>query len=691
MKITLKILLFGSFILGQLCNPGYCQLTPGPDIIAVAARPSPDSISLRWAPTSLEVWQLGNLNGYRLERYTIARNGSLLPIPERQIVNSSLKPKSEDQWESLVQTDKYAAIAAQALFGERFEIDLAQSDVITIANKIRENEQRFAFALFSADLSPRVAKASGLWYTDTLVTKNEKYLYRVVINAIDTLRGSIFISPDEPYYLPKPRNLEGEFKDRVVSLRWDKSKTVQYTAHIVERSQDGVHFTPTSDTPLVTVSPTASEETAFDYAVDSLQDASQIYHYRVRGITAFGDEGPPSEIVSGKGTITVTQVPYIISVDNNENKSLQLRWDFPHDNNNAIKGFKVERSLDATGGYTSLTSKTLPADTRHFDDKKPQPVNYYRVTAEGLDGNNYPSHAYFAQLIDSIPPSLPKGLEGTATKNGVIHLSWIANKEEDIFGYRVYKSFHTTEEPAQITSAPINTPAFVDTVNLNTLNDAVYYSVMAIDKNQNHSGLSEPLKVKLPDVVKPQPPIFLPIKSTEAGVLLSWLPSASNDVVSYAVYRKGLSNQEWQLIMSKDATPDSVFHHDDRSGDLQKSNYYTVIAIDDSGLESLPAHAVGAGRINNKLQSAVNWQRQIIDEEQNQVTLRWVNRESNIATIRLYRATDSGQPVLWQTLAGDKKETTDSIVPGHHYSYRIMALFHDGTKSFLSSAALVQY
>ena len=127
-----------------------------PERIAVRARPSVDSITLRWAPLNFNVWRAANLNGYRVERYVLARNGSLLPKAEKSILTHALKPLAESAWEPLVKADRYGAIAAQALFGTRFEVDLKQSDVFTIVNKVHENEQRFAFALFSADMSPQV-------------------------------------------------------------------------------------------------------------------------------------------------------------------------------------------------------------------------------------------------------------------------------------------------------------------------------------------------------------------------------------------------------------------------------------------------------------------------------------------------------------------------------------------------------
>lgn len=661
------------------------------EVIAVTARPFADSITLRWAPLNFNVWQLGNNHGYTIERYVIARNGSLLRRQEKSILHPSIKPLPEDQWEILVNRDKYAAIAAQALFGDRFEIDLRQSDIFSIVNKVHENEQRFAFALFSADMSPGVAMASGLLYTDKAVKKAEKYLYRVMINSADSLRGSIFISPDNNFTLPKPQNFKADFNEQLVSLRWDKTKTIHYGAYIVERSDDGIQFTSISDSPLITVSPVMSAETRYDYAIDSLKDLSKIYYYRVKGITPFGEQGPPSDVVSGKGTHPVTQVPYISSVESIGNKSLHIYWNFPSESNPAIKGFSLERSSEPKRNFSAITPESLPPETRSYEDNEPYRVNYYRVSALGIDGETYPSHVYYAQLIDSLPPASPGGLKATVDDEGTINLFWKPNMEPDIFGYRIYRAHYRSEEPAQITSEPIPGNAFTDYADLNTLNETVYYSVMSIDKNQNHSALSELLKVSLPDKIKPMAPVLLPVQNNSRGVVLAWIPSGSEDVIQYAVYRKDPAKPEWIRLEILNAGTDTTFYYLDENVLPGKTSHYTVVAIDDAGLESDPAHPVSGGKTDPGSLPAIAWKKPVMNREQNQVTLRWISGPDQTAGFRIYRTTGNNHPVLHKTLSGKNEGFTDTLIPGNQYTYRVMAIFEDGRKSMLSEALFLEY
>src|SRR5690606_22329787 len=106
-----------------------------------------------------------------------------------------------------------------------------------------------------------------------------------------------------------------------------------------------------------------------------------------------------------------------------------------------------------------------------------------------------------------------------------------------------------------------------DTVNLNTLNESVYYQVMAVDHNQNHSSLSSMLRVSLPDLVPPQPPVFHPVHSDEGGVTLSWVNSASEDVIQYALYRKSVKESKWKNIAMIRRHDDDTLKYTDKTGE----------------------------------------------------------------------------------------------------------------------------
>lgn len=662
-----------------------------PDRIAVSARPAKDSITLRWAPLSFSVWRQGNEAGYRVERYVVTRNGSLLSNPERTILAMSLRPLDEEGWEKLLSRDRYAAIAAQALFGDRFEVDLRENDVFSIVNKVQENEQRFAFALFSADMSPQVAKASALWFVDTLVVTGEKYLYRIAVNGADSLRGSIFISPDDPYQLVPPRNLKAEFKDRFVSLRWDQATLTPYTAYHVERSSDGLDYRRISATPIVTVSPDPEQDTRYEYATDSIPNASERYYYRVKGVTPFGEDSPPSDPVDGRSIPAVESLPFIKSAETRNNTTVMIEWEFGSESEHAIEGFSVERASEPRGDFESLTPRLLSPGTRIYEDLNPNQTNYYRVRARGLDQEWYPSHVYLAQLVDSIPPAQPSGLEAKVDQKGNVLLSWSAGSDTDIYGYRVYRANVKNEEPAQITIAPVASTSFNDSINLETLNENIYYTIMAIDINQNHSALSEPLEVPLPDIVKPQPPVFLPVVCSAQAIRLSWIPGASTDILFYKIFRKSVPDNGWKLLKTFPASGDTVYTYLDETPVPGKVSHYTVISVDDAGLESEPAQPVSGLIARRHVQKPVTWKKPFLDRAENELTIGWKYEAQGIESYKIFRSTDDHHPIHYKTITGNAEKYVDKLIPGKVYKYRIMAVFTDGRESYLSDELKFEY
>jgi hypothetical protein len=102
---------------------------------------------------------------------------------------------------------------------------------------------------------------------------------------------------------------------------------------------------------------------------------------------------------------------------------------------------------------------------------------------------------------DIFPPSAPQGLLGAViTENGapgpVIDLSWSINPENDVAGYRVYRSEQegARGEPLQQTLVP--TPAFRD-ASVHP-GHRYWYTVTAVDRAGNESGGSSPALVEVP-------------------------------------------------------------------------------------------------------------------------------------------------------------------------------------------------
>jgi uncharacterized protein len=665
--------------------------------IEVIARAKQDAIMLRWAPNTPGTWKLANKYGYIVERYTLLRDGVLLDNVEKEMIaGTPIKPIPLEDWEALADRDDYAAIAAQALYGEEFDITEDMGDDMTkVVNQSNELETRFSFALFAADQSLETAEASGLMFVDKTAKKNEKYLYRVYTPierqkvAIDT--GFVYIGIADYKELPKPLDLKGDFMDRAVMLSWNRLYFENtYNSYIVERSDDdGKTFQPISEQPLINTYAQETPNSDVMFKLDSLPENNKNYAYRIKGISPFGEISPPSDTIVGMGKTRLEVMPVITNTEVIDNKIINIIWEMPPDENVKIAGFKVNRTDNASEPYETLIEDLDPT-TRTYTDLNPNGTNYYVVQAVDEYGSMTSSFPMLAQLIDSFPPLAPVQIVGKIDTTGIVHLSWKANEEEDLLGYRVYWSNFLNAEYTQITKSAMKDNFFVDTVSIETLTKKVFYKVVAIDQHFNHSALSESFALKRPDIIPPVPPVFTAVNSTSAGINLTWVKSSSEDVVNHLLYRRTTGESGWRLLAVFDNIDTTAYS--DLTPVLKKQYEYTIIAIDDSKLESEPAKPVKAKRIDNGIRAEIKKVFVSVDRDNDQILLAWEYPEAQVENFLIYRAEEGELSRLYKLVPGaDKLFKDETLSINTVYRYRVKAAYIDGGESPFSKEIVVKY
>ncbi len=686
-------LLLGLSAFAQSENSEVEEVKPA---IKVIARPLSDSIILRWAPTTPTAWEYANRYGYVVERVTLLRDQTVLEHPESIVLTPKpVKPLPLAEWESLANTNDYAAIAAQALYGETFELtENYASDIVQVVNKARELTSRFSFALFAADQSPTVAHASALHFTDTSARKNEKYVYRVytpvpiAVLKIDT--GYVYAGIADYQELPVPIELSAKFSDRSVQLHWNGELFQDiFTSYLVERSDDeGQTFQQINQVPFVNTSQKATAS-AYIYKSDTLPENDRKFVYRVRGVTPFGEISPPSEMVEGVGMMTLKANPAIVGAEVIHDQ-INIRWEFDTTYQQAITGFQLLRSGQAQGPFDIVVSP-IAADQREVIDAQPQIANYYKITAIGKSGDNKSSFPFLAQLVDSIPPETPIGLTGIMDSSGVVTLHWIPNREEDLLGYRVYRSNFADHEYTQITVNPTQDTVFYDTLTVKTLTKKVYYKITAVDQHYNPSGFSIPLSLSRPDVIPPVSPVFSSVKSSEEGIALTWVNSSSKDVMNHLLYRRKTSDTSWRLIALFDPDDTVQLYLDEETSSTHYYEY-TMIAVDSSHLESTPCTPVSAKRIDRRIRKEVKEFYALAQPAEKQIALSWNYKPEGVERFLLYR-TQEDQPIsLYTSLPADQQQFSDrKLTINTYYRYRIKAVYKDGSHSSFSKEIGVHY
>jgi len=686
-----NILLILIFI--GILSQAYSQINK----IEVIARAQEDEILLRWAPTNFASWHYLNQHGYTIERYTVTKDSVLLSPPIRiALVPYPIKPKPLEEWETLAEKNDYAAVAAQVIYGESIELTVNDgADIAQIVHKTKEQDQRYSFALFSADQSFEVAEAAGLGFADLNSVKGEKYLYKIISNVPDSIdhieEGTVFIGLEDHVHLPKPIDVEGEFGDRSVILRWNRSFFERtYNSFIVERSDDdGATFSASSSKSLINTYKGDTPDADSYYKLDSLPENGKTYYYRIKGKTSFGETGPPSDVIKGMGKVPFRVEIGIISDDITDEK-VTVNWDVRSDEIEAISHFSLERSNTSNGPFKSINSQDIDRESRSYTDLLPRATNYYRITAFDKYRNTKKSFPYLVQLQDSIPPAVPVNLTGIVDSTGIVNVSWQPNTEGDLLGYRVYRSNFKNAEFGQVTTEPVLEANFTDSISINTLTSSIYYKVLAIDHRFNPSELSEAVALKRPDIIPPVPPVFKSIKSVDEGIAIEWINSSSTDVAAHIIYKNKTGESGWNIYRTiQTDTIKSLIDDEVEPGVYYN---YTMIAVDSSKLESLPANAIRGIKVDAGIRKSLENVKADVNRTTKSIAIQWEYNSQNVKEFLLYKREAENTLSLYASIPGNNVEFVDrSLVVNTSYVYRLKAIYNDGSESPFSNEIKVKY
>ncbi len=646
-----------------------------------------NSIMLRWGVNTPTAWKYANKYGYIIERQTIVSNGELLLKPIIKILNNvPLKPKPMMEWKEFTQKNNNAAIAAQALYGDNFDVGMKNGNgIISILNQAQVLEQRFIFALYAADQDFEVAKFSGLGYVDTDVKPSERYLYTIKValpeGKYPIKTGGAYLGLSDHIPLPEPKEFTGIFKDKSVILNWNYGIIKKYyTNYIVERSEDnGTTFKALTKTPISNLGERENNPSNRMMYVDSLFQNDKQYQYRIKGISPFGIQGPYSNVVKGEGITPLIHNPYIIENKVLDNGTVVLQWEFPKEGFGTLKSYELVRADTPKGIYT-VVNPSIHKTKTSVELSNLKPINYFKIVAIGTDGTKRESFPKMIQPDDSTPPAIPTLITGDIDSLGVVRLQWKQNIEADFLGYRVFRANLKDDEFTQITFEPISNNTIIDTINIKTLNKKIYYKIQALDKRYNPSNFSKVIALNRPDIVPPSQPVFTSFKVEGNEVLLKWVTSASKDAVNTVVYRKERGSKlPWKFIKSLALPKNSYVDANTEPG---KNYLYTILTVDESGLESEPVRPLKITISDNLPKPPITKFTHTINREQEFIQLDWRYTVKNVEEFILYKGEEQKQPTLYKIF--DKKENSfkdKNLLINTKYTYLLQAVFSSGAKS----------
>jgi hypothetical protein len=668
--------------------------------ISVTSRVKKDVVLLRWAASVPIAWLETNRHGFDIVRYTFVRDSIVLKQPEVKKLNQSpIKAKPLNEWEKIAQTDDYAAIIAQALYGEDFEVSGGNAQGIAkIINMSQELEQRFVMSLHAADQSFEAACMAGWGWRDTDVKPNERYLYQIVPLLPDDKQykiepASVFVAMNEYAGLPQPIGLTGIFGNKNVMLVWDYGTFNDvYNSYYIEKSTDGRTFNRLEGIPVTNLNNREERPSQRMYFIDSLADNIGEYHYRVVGITPFGETGPPSDTVSGHGREFLIYVPYINTAEINDFGNLELEWQFEEQGNKLISGFELNRAAQPDGNY-EVVAKNIAPEQRSLILAKDslRSANYFTITAIPHEGEPAKSFPVLVQPTDSIPPAIPSGLAGTIDSAGTVTLTWDRNIEPDLLGYRVYRAQVNGEELIPLFDLALSDTLYRDAIDVHNLNRNVYYAVSSVDRRYNQSDLTPVVELEKPDLVPPSSPVISDYRIREEGIEIGWLNSSDPAVVQHRIWRREKTEGYSPSVLLKTINDSAVVSYIDTSAVVGIRYVYTVTAMKRNFLESPPSNGLTAFTNKPKSQNTeIERFDAVVDKTNRMLKLIWRDKLSNVLYYELYRG-ESENPSLWKTIPPGQYEIIDENPVGNTtYLYIIRAILKDG-KNTKSKSLTIDY
>jgi fibronectin type 3 domain-containing protein len=312
---------------------------------------------------------------------------------------------------------------------------------------------------------------SATSWTDTTSAGATTYTYAV--DAVDAAgnrsvrsnSAAVTIGGPDTTAPTVPTGLNATPSASAVSLSWSASTdNVGVTGYRVLR--DGVVVDTTSATT---------------YA-DSTVAANTTHNWAVRAFDAAGNTSAASASVASVRDTVAPSTPGNLRVTGIAPGAVSLAWDASTDNV-GVKTYRLYRD----GGVLAEVAATTFTD---YTAGGAGTTHTYQVRAVDAAGNaSAASNSATANAADSSPPTVPTGLQATATGPNRVSLSWTASTDDvGVSGYTVFRNGTAIASTA--------TTTFQDT---SPLSETTYsYTILARDAAGNSSAQSTAVAVTTP-------------------------------------------------------------------------------------------------------------------------------------------------------------------------------------------------
>ena len=404
------------------------------------------------------------------------------------------------------------------------------------------------------------------------------------------------------------------------------------------------------------------------------------YFFTVTAINKLGEESSYSSVLTIKSNDWEAPEAVIMNNTTALSNAIGLTWEGSQADD--VENYHVYRSENQILQPLSTNYLATVVETSYIDESiSSGTFYYYLIVSEDTAGNlSVPSNIVSGTSLDNIPPNTPTELSVSIGENSWVQLSWYANVEADLLGYKVWKSTAVFSDTSEADLLTVSSSTSWSDVSVEE-GITYYYGITAFDNLGNESALSSVSSVFIPDVTAPKAPVLLFANSNDIGVELIWNKNQEADVVAYQLYAS--TNSTISEILNEESLQliDTSYQYNITSLNEGVLYYFIITASDTAGNVSEKSNILSGYRLNVTPPIApTNLQLHLISE--NAIELDWDNAtEVDFAYYQVFRNDELLVDNLTASYYLDESLAYDS-----DYIYYITSVDSEGNKSIPSES-----
>lgn len=526
----------------------------------------------------------------------------------------------------------------------------------------------------------------GIQWNDNQVNTASKYQYKLVeiINGEEKeLAVSEQITVGENHFAPAPTNVRFKGSNKKILIGWDPQSELYYGVNIYKKRKGSnePEVKINNEPILLSQEDEDGKSVVSKYLFEEkgLKEGDK-FTYSLVSVDYFGLEaGRVDALEAGTVDLIPPSAPYQLKNEvDHVTKSVAIAWDAEMADDHA--GFQLMLSNNDSSGFTPIGNSINKEHKSHTIEIEEIGIWYIKVQAIDTNGNASLSETMRVQILDKIPPSIPKGVQ-LSFDDKTLTLKWEPNTEPDLAGYIIYRAYADSKNMPMLKmmSRPFAENTYSETFPSNRVENYIYY-VVSRDTNGNQSEVSEPVLLVMPNNTAPSRPFLREAKVENNTIVLQWNESMAKDLAGYHVYKQILPDSTWQRA-NKALLQKGVDRFTDRNIEVGKKQIYAVSAIDTAKNESeksnskevfvsLSANSISFTQFNSK-----------INARKGSVLLNWeMNTTENIVAYIVYGKTEGEE--VFAPLSANLNQTSfeiKNLEDGNHHFY-VVAYLKNGKK-----------